>query len=100
MDTKGKILAFIRNHEHVSGKEIAEHIGITRQAINKHIIELIKGKRTTMPDRHTGEGVFFTSKSGDEVNFRSHRIRIIFDNQKTSEKKSGFYIPRICTGRL
>ena len=44
--------------------------------------ELIKGKRTTMPDRHTGEGVFFSSKSGDVVQFKSHRICIVFDNQK------------------
>jgi len=44
--------------------------------------ELIKGKTTTMPDRHTGEGVFFTSKSGDIVHYRSHKICLIFDNSK------------------
>ncbi len=42
--------------------------------------ELVKGKRTTMPERHTGEGVFFTSKAGDRIVFRSHAIRVIFDN--------------------
>ena len=44
--------------------------------------ELLKGKRTTLPQRHTGEGVFFTSKSGDIVSFRSHKINLIFDNIK------------------
>ena len=44
--------------------------------------ELIKGKVTTLPGGHTGEGVFFTSKAGDKVSFRSHKINLIFDNQK------------------
>jgi biotin operon repressor/anti-sigma regulatory factor (Ser/Thr protein kinase) len=43
--------------------------------------ELMKGKMTTAPDRHTGEGVFFTSKCGDRVFFDSHRLKLIFDNQ-------------------
>ncbi len=46
------------------------------------IEELVKGKTTTMRERHTGEGVFFTSKSGDSVAFRSHKINLIFDNMK------------------
>lgn len=44
--------------------------------------ELIKGKTTTAKETHTGEGVFFTSKSGDSVHFRSHRIELFFDNQR------------------
>ena len=42
--------------------------------------ELIKGKTTTMKEKHSGEGVFFTSKSGDNVSFKSHKINILFDN--------------------
>ena len=42
--------------------------------------ELIKGKTTTMKKKHTGEGVFFCSKSGDNVAFRSHKINLIFDS--------------------
>ena len=52
--------------------------------------ELVKGKTTTMKERHTGEGVFFTSKSGDRVGFRSHKTNLIFDNLKADvivEKK-------------
>ncbi|MEA1927317.1 MAG: DUF4325 domain-containing protein [Candidatus Auribacterota bacterium] len=42
--------------------------------------ELIKGKTTTMAEKHTGEGIFFTSKVVDVVTFRSHRTNLIFDN--------------------
>lgn len=42
--------------------------------------ELIKGKTTTMPKKHTGEGLFFTSKSGDKMTLKSHRIDLLFDN--------------------
>ena len=44
--------------------------------------ELLKGKTTTMGERHAGEGVFFTSKAGDTISFRSHKTKLIFDNQK------------------
>jgi biotin operon repressor/anti-sigma regulatory factor (Ser/Thr protein kinase) len=47
---------------------------------NAAIGELIKGKTTTMRERHAGEGVFFTSKAGDSVSFRSHRTNLTFDN--------------------
>jgi hypothetical protein len=35
---------------------------------------------TTRPERHTGEGVFFTSKAADALVFRSHRLELAFDN--------------------
>lgn len=44
--------------------------------------ELLKGKTTTMQDRHTGEGIFFSSKSSDKMSFKSHKIRLSFDNHK------------------
>ena len=44
--------------------------------------ELIKGKQTTMPKRHTGEGIFFTSKAADYINFKSHKTNLLFDNIK------------------
>lgn len=40
------------------------------------MIELIKGKTTTMPSRHTGEGLFFTSKIADRFVLRSHHIQL------------------------
>ncbi len=42
--------------------------------------ELIKGKTTTMKKKHSGQGVFFTSKAGDTVFLRSHRSELFFCN--------------------
>jgi biotin operon repressor/anti-sigma regulatory factor (Ser/Thr protein kinase) len=49
---------------------------------NSAIGELIKGKTTTMREKHTGEGIFFTSKMADKMSFRSSRTKLFFDNQK------------------
>jgi len=49
---------------------------------NSAVGELIKGKTTTMREKHTGEGIFFTSKVADEMFFRSHKIKLTFANQK------------------
>jgi biotin operon repressor len=49
---------------------------------NNAVGELIKGKTTTMQEKHTGEGIFFTSKAADKMFFRSGRIKLLFDNQK------------------
>lgn len=42
--------------------------------------DLIKGKQTTMPERHSGEGIFFTSKIADRFVIESHKKRLIIDN--------------------
>lgn len=44
------------------------------------LFQLLKGKQTTAPERHTGEGIFFTSKAVDTVTFRSHRLQLTIDN--------------------
>lgn len=49
---------------------------------NAAIGALLKGKTTTMAQKHTGEGIFFTSKASDIIFFRSHKIKLVFDNQK------------------
>lgn len=49
---------------------------------NSAVGELIKGKTTTMREKHTGEGIFFTSKVADKMFFRSNKIKLLFDNQK------------------
>ena len=49
---------------------------------NSAVGELIKGKTTTMREKHTGEGIFFTSKIADKMFFRSHRVKLFFDNYK------------------
>jgi biotin operon repressor/anti-sigma regulatory factor (Ser/Thr protein kinase) len=58
----------------------------------KALGELLKGKKTTLPARHSGEGIFFTSKCGDRVAIRSHKISLVFDNLaqdvRVEEKRS------------
>jgi anti-sigma regulatory factor (Ser/Thr protein kinase)/DNA-binding transcriptional regulator YhcF (GntR family) len=42
--------------------------------------DLLKGKQTTMPERHSGEGIFFTSRVGDSLTIRSSDKKVLFDN--------------------
>lgn len=44
------------------------------------IQDLLKGKQTTSPKEHTGEGIFFTSKVGDLLIIQSSRKKLLFDN--------------------
>ena len=39
------------------------------------ILELAKGKLTTAPQQHSGEGIFFTSRVMDMFEIESHRLR-------------------------
>lgn len=41
------------------------------------ILELAKGKLTSDPDRHTGEGIFFSSRMFDSYNLRADKISYI-----------------------
>ncbi|HEX9684771.1 MAG TPA: DUF4325 domain-containing protein [Burkholderiales bacterium] len=40
------------------------------------LVELLKGRTTTMREAHTGEGLFFTSRVADTFVLRSHRIQV------------------------
>lgn len=40
------------------------------------MVEMIKGKTTTMPEAHSGEGIFFTSRAADRFVIYSHKIEI------------------------
>jgi len=44
--------------------------------------ELSKGKTTTMPSRHSGEGIFFSSKAANRFEIESGALRWIIDNRK------------------
>ena len=44
------------------------------------IQDLLKGKETTAPERHSGEGIFFTSKIADSLIIRSAEKKLVFDN--------------------
>lgn len=43
------------------------------------MVELIKGRTTTMPEAHSGEGIFFTSRAADRFTLRSHGIGLEWD---------------------
>ncbi len=45
------------------------------------LTEILKGKKTTMPSRHTGEGIFFTSKVADMFKIESGKISLLIDNK-------------------
>lgn len=57
------------------------------------IQDLLKGKTTTMPHSHSGEGIFFTSKIADIFILESFKKRLRIDNQINDvfieEPKSG-----------
>lgn len=66
-------------------------IGVFRSVMRKRklrseleaVQDLLKGKTTTMPKSHSGEGIFFTSKSGDVFILDS------FGHQMTVNNKTG-----------
>lgn len=59
------------------------------------VAELTKGKRTTDPAAHTGEGIFFTSKAVDVFVLEGNGIRWTVDNERediavgTSQRDEG-----------
>ena len=44
------------------------------------IQDLLKGKQTTIPDKHSGQGIFFTSKMADNFVVESSNKKLIFNN--------------------
>jgi len=42
--------------------------------------ELLKGKRTTDKKKHSGEGIFFTSKIADKFELLSSKTKLVIDN--------------------
>lgn len=79
-------------------------IGIFKNIIKKRhlkseleaIQELMKGKTTTMPRSHSGQGIFFTSKAADLFILNSFGYQLIMDNtlpdvfvKKTKKIKRG-----------
>jgi anti-sigma regulatory factor (Ser/Thr protein kinase) len=63
------------------GVGIFNRIMQTRNLSSEHeaIQDLLKGKQTTLPEAHSGEGIFFTSKVADSLEIRSSRTKLVFD---------------------
>lgn len=49
------------------------------------VAELTKGKVTTMPERHSGEGIFFTSKAADIFQMTAGLLRWTVDNLRDDQ---------------
>lgn len=56
--------------------------GFSLESEQDAMVELVKGKTTTMPEAHSGEGIFFTSKVADRLVLRSHRIQLEWDRAR------------------
>lgn len=67
-------------------------------SITDAIAEVTKGKVTTMPKRHSGEGIFFTSRVVDSLSIQSSKKEVIFNNRvddlflRNSKVKAGSII--------
>ncbi|MDH3316562.1 MAG: DUF4325 domain-containing protein [Gammaproteobacteria bacterium] len=59
------------------------------------LVELLKGRTTTMREAHTGEGIFFTSRAADRFVLRSHRIQVEWSRLRDDVFVSG---PRFLRG--
>jgi predicted transcriptional regulator/anti-sigma regulatory factor (Ser/Thr protein kinase) len=60
-------------------KKIQRDLGL--DSPNQSILELAKGKMTSAPDKHSGEGIFFTSKAFDKFFISSDKL-VFIGNQK------------------
>ncbi len=53
-----------------------KHLASTMEALQ----DLLKGKETTAPEAHSGEGIYFTSKIADRLTISSFEKKLVFDN--------------------
>ncbi len=70
----------IRDHGIGIYRKIAEGLGHGSEA--EGLQDLLKGKTTTEPERHTGEGIYFSSRALDILEITSHRLLLRFDNRE------------------
>ena len=61
-------------------EHIRQRLGLASEL--EALQELSKGKTTTMPERHTGEGIFFTSKAANRFELESGSLRWVVDNRR------------------
>ncbi|MFH1460731.1 MAG: DUF4325 domain-containing protein [Candidatus Omnitrophota bacterium] len=97
---------------------IDKGIGIFENIQKKHnlknhmeaIENLLKGKQTTAPKAHSGEGIFFTSKAADTFSIKSAEKKIVFNNiiddifirnvRKTQGTRIDFFIRKESSRKL
>ena len=86
---KHLFISVIRNKENILISVVDDGEGIFRKIRRlcnldderQALFELSKGKLTTDPDNHTGEGIFFTSRVFDEIEIDSKGVRFRHDDQ-------------------
>lgn len=64
-------------------RHVAEHRGLATYA--DALLEIAKGKTTTMPEAHSGEGIFFTSKAMDVFELESNGLAWVVDNTREDQ---------------
>ncbi|MBN1521969.1 MAG: ATP-binding protein, partial [Candidatus Aureabacteria bacterium] len=77
-----------KDDTHIRFRVDDQGIGIFNNIIEKRglsnaieaIQDLLKGKQTTAPDEHSGEGIFFTSKCADTLVIKSSEKKLVFNN--------------------
>lgn len=62
------------------------------------IQDLLKGKTTTMPKSHSGEGIFFTSKAADVFILHSFNYQLIVEANKNGTQIKQVHIQKRGTG--
>ena len=84
-----EIIVVMNRGKNAASFEVVDFgIGIFRNIKHKRglrdemeaIQDLLKGKQTTAPEEHTGEGIFFTSKVADNLTIHGSEKKLIFDN--------------------
>lgn len=76
----GKVRFEVRDHGIGAFYSIAEKFDLEDE--HSAMIELLKGKTTTQPEAHSGEGIFFVSRAADRFVLRSHKIKLEWDRAR------------------
>lgn len=82
---RNALLVEMRIHD--DGIGIFRKIKDTRKLEDEHhaVLELAKGKLTTDPENHTGEGIFFTSRMLDDFAILSGDVYFSHDNEEDED---------------
>ncbi|GAC1370060.1 MAG: DUF4325 domain-containing protein [Candidatus Saccharimonadales bacterium] len=78
--TKDKIFFSITDRGIGIFKNIADKMEPRDEAAA--VNELLKGKVTTSPEKHTGQGIFFTSRAADTFTIESSTYQLLFDTSR------------------
>lgn len=82
-------ITIVFNDNYISFSVRDYGVGIFNNIRNKYKVNtdyealalLLKGKKTTMPQKHSGEGIFFTSKIADKFQLKSAKIKVTINNE-------------------